>query len=269
MPTDRLITLNLMELGDYSGAGIYIPGADVLYRRWATLIDTSVDRSLTLGQGGSRAQETALYRTRYFKELASADVRITFLTEDDGDRYRVTRISEVTGRDGNTRRRWLELDCIRADVGSAATPTPSVPVEDTTTDVPMDMIPDFGGLLGAPTFTLLGTVTEGNTADDEVDFSRPCRNKYGLELWRLLGRSWWTLQYDVVSEPYRRASSTALIPIRRARLSAGAVLTGRTSLPTSSTPRPTGATCNFPAARRGFTLMTTQYQPRPWSSCTG
>ena len=47
--------------------------------------------------------------------LASANVLTTFLIEADGDRYTVTNISEATGRDGNVRRRWLELDCIRAD----------------------------------------------------------------------------------------------------------------------------------------------------------
>ena len=212
MPTDRLITLNLQELGTYNAAGIYVEGADVFKRRWATLIDTSVDRSLTLGQGGSRAQEQALYRTRYSSDLAGADVRVTFLTEDDGDRYRVIRISEVTGRDGNTRRRWLELDCIRADVGSAATPTPSVPVEDTTTDVPMDMIPDFGGLLGAPTFTLLGTVTEGNTADDEVDFSDHAAINTAWnsgDYWAVLVELLYVVSDPIVGQAH------ALIPIRR------------------------------------------------------
>ena len=216
MPTDRLVTINLQELGDYSGAGIYVDGPDVLYRRWATLIDTSVERSLTLGQGGSRAQETALYRVRYFKALASADVRITFLQEDDGDRYRVTRITEQTGRDGRVRRKWLELDCVRADVGSAATPTPAAPVTDTTTDVPMDMIPDMipdmGGLLAAPVFTLLGTVTEGNTADDEVDFSNHAAINTA---WN--SGTYWAFLVEllyVVQDPIF-AQATALIPIRR------------------------------------------------------
>lgn len=220
MPTDRLITINLQELGDYNAAGIYIDGADMLMRRWATLIDTSIDRALTLGQGGSRAEETALYRVRYFKALAGADVRVTFLTEDDGDRYRVTRITEVTGRDGRVRRKWLELDCIRSDVGSAATPTPAAPVTDTTTDVPLDMIPDMipdmiidmGGLLAAPTFTVLGTVTEGGIADDEVDFTNHAAINTAWnsgDYWAVLVELLYVVQDPIVGQ------ATALIPIRR------------------------------------------------------
>ena len=165
MPTDRMVTVNIQSLGVYNAAGIYIAGADNLNRRWATLIDTSVDRTLHLGQGGSRAEETALYRVRYFKELASADVRITFLTEDDGDRYRVTRITEQTGRDGNTRRRWLEIDCIRADLG-AAVPTPAETAD--TEATPMDMM---GGLMAAPTFTELASVTQPSQDDDDISFA--------------------------------------------------------------------------------------------------
>ena len=167
MPTDRLVTINIQGIGDYDAAGIYIPGADMFVRRWATLVDTSLERSLTLGQGGARAEEQALYRTRYFKELAGADVRIVFLIEDDGDRYRVTRITEVTGRDGNTRRRWLEVDCIRADPGTVV----PVPTEaDTMADM-MDMPDMMGGLMAAPTFTELASVTQGGVADDDISFA--------------------------------------------------------------------------------------------------
>ena len=116
MPTDRIVTVQLQSPGTYNDAGAFIPGVETDYRRWATLVDTSVERQLRAGQGGSRAEESALYRVRYFRALAGANVRTTFLTEDDGDRYRVTRITEQTGRDGNQRRRWLELDCIRADM---------------------------------------------------------------------------------------------------------------------------------------------------------
>ena len=166
MPTDRLVTINIQGIGDYNAAGIYIPGADMFMRRWATLVDTSLERSLTLGQGGARAEEQALYRTRYFKELAGADVRIVFLTEDDGDRYRVTRITEVTGRDGNTRRKWLEVDCIRADPGTVV---PEPTEEDVDHHDMMDMM-NMGGLMAAPTFTELASVTQG-IADDDISFA--------------------------------------------------------------------------------------------------
>lgn len=113
MPTDRVITVGIQQPGDYNQAGQFVPGVEAEYRRWATLIDTSLERLIQ--QGGSRGEEDALYRVRYFRALAEADVRITFVTEADGDRYTVSGIEEVTGRDGNTRRRWLELTCIRAD----------------------------------------------------------------------------------------------------------------------------------------------------------
>ena len=115
MPVDRLVTVEIQEPGDYNQAGQFVEGTKTLYRRWATLVDTTVDRTLRLGEGGSRAEESALYRVRYFLDLASANVLTTFLIEADGDRYTITNISEATGRDGNTRRRWLELDCLRAD----------------------------------------------------------------------------------------------------------------------------------------------------------
>ena len=113
MPTDRIITINLQAFGTYDDAGIYQPGADMLRRTWATLLDTTLFRYII--PAGARAEEDAIYRVRYFRELASADVRIVFVTEDDGDFYRVNRIEEVTGRDGKTRRRWLDISCIRPD----------------------------------------------------------------------------------------------------------------------------------------------------------
>ena len=118
MPLDRLVTIDIQGTGDTNAAGQYIAGPDTSYRRWATLVDTSISRTLEVG--GLRAEEDALYRVRYFPELAGADVRLTFVTEDDGDNYRVTNITEPTGRDGNTRRRWLEIQCIRQDFGTVS-----------------------------------------------------------------------------------------------------------------------------------------------------
>ena len=113
MPTDRIVTINIQAAGDYNDAGVFVPGADVLHRRWATLIDNSLERQL-MG-GGTRATDNVLYRTRYFAALAAADIRTTFLSEDNGPRYIINEITEVTGRDGNVRRRWLELECLRPD----------------------------------------------------------------------------------------------------------------------------------------------------------
>ena len=115
MPVDRIVIIGIQQPASYNDAGQFVDGVEIEYRRFATLVDTTVDRTLRLGEGGSRAEESALYRVRYFAALAGANVRTLFLTEADGDRYTVTNISEATGRDGNTRRRWLELDCIRAD----------------------------------------------------------------------------------------------------------------------------------------------------------
>lgn len=210
MPTDRLVTVNVQGIGDYDAAGVYHPGPDRFFRRWATLVDTSLERTLRLG--GTRAEESALYRVRYFPELAGADVRLTFLTEDDGDNYRVTNITEPTGRDGRTRRRWLEVDCIRADLGSSA-PTPT-DTDDTDDDTDTPDMMDMGGLMAAPTFTLLSTATEGNIADDELDFPQadkaPILSAWNSgTYWAMLLDMQWEVQSQIVGQ------ATALIPIRR------------------------------------------------------
>ena len=156
MPTDRMVTINIQEFGTYNAAGNYQDGADGLHRRWVTLVDTSLERQII--PGGARAEADAVYRTRYFRALAEADIRITYLIEDDGDRYSIESIKEVTGRDGNVRRRWLELECLRPDPNRMR----DLPTEDEVDEHnTMDMM---GGLMAAPTFTELATVTEGGTS---------------------------------------------------------------------------------------------------------
>ena len=215
MPMDRLVTVVIQAIGDYDASGQYIAGPDRFYRRWATLIDTSISRYLSIG--GSRAEEDAAYRMRYFPELAAGDVRIAFLVEDDGDSYKIISISEPTGRDGNTRRRWLEVQCIRQDFGVEIPPgsitipvTPDTP--DTEIEIPDTM--DMGGLLASPTFTLLSTVTRGDSLDDDLDFP-PADEASILAAWN--SGTYWAFLMDflyVVSSQVGGQSSI-LIPIRR------------------------------------------------------
>ena len=113
MPTDRIVTINIQGGGTYDDAGVYQRGVDRLLRRWATLIDTSLERRFAIG--GTIEYKNVLYRVRYFQDLADADIRITFLYDDAGIIYTLNTITEVTGRDGNIRRRWLELDCVRRE----------------------------------------------------------------------------------------------------------------------------------------------------------
>ena len=117
MPTDRIVIINIQGFGTYDDAGVYHDGPDNLYRRWATLIDTSITSVII--PGGERAEVDAAYRVHYFKALANADVRITTLTDADGHFFDVQKIIEPTGRDGNTRRRWLEVECLRPDPNRA------------------------------------------------------------------------------------------------------------------------------------------------------
>ena len=113
MPLDRRITLQIFGEGDYDEAGRFQEGVQVDHHVWATLLDTSLTR--TLGQSGARGEEDAIYRVRYFAELAALPFARVKVQEADGDLYLVQKISEATGRFGDLRRRWLELECIRAD----------------------------------------------------------------------------------------------------------------------------------------------------------
>ena len=112
MPIDRLITVTITGPSDYNQAGQFVPGTATAYRRWASLVDTSVERLLL--QGGSRGEEDAIFRVRYFKDLADAAIGNVTVVDADGFSFTVSGISEVTGRDARTRRRWLEVECIRA-----------------------------------------------------------------------------------------------------------------------------------------------------------
>ena len=64
MPTDRVITVGIQQPGTYNDAGQFVDGTESEYRRWATLVDTSLERLIL--QGGSRGEEDALYRVRLF-----------------------------------------------------------------------------------------------------------------------------------------------------------------------------------------------------------
>ena len=112
MPIDRLLTVTITGEGDFNQAGQYVEGTPTDYRRWASLVDTSVERLLL--QGGTRGESDVVFRVRYFDALATAVITRVTVTDADGGIFTVNTISEVTGRDARTRRRWLELECIRA-----------------------------------------------------------------------------------------------------------------------------------------------------------
>ena len=111
MPVDRLITVSITGASGYNQAGQFVPGTPTAYRRWAGLIDTSLERQLE--SGGTRGEADAVYRVRWFDALATAAMTTLTVTDADGATYTVTGVSEATGRDARTRRRWLEIECTR------------------------------------------------------------------------------------------------------------------------------------------------------------
>ena len=112
MPLDRLITVVVMTMPTRNEHGEVVPGQELANSRvWADLVDNSVARSLE--SGGARGLADRVYRVRYFAVLANARPVNVKVTDDAGSVFTVTEISEETGRNSETRRRWLELECTR------------------------------------------------------------------------------------------------------------------------------------------------------------
>ena len=112
MPLDRLITVVVRAPMTRDEHGEIVPGAEIANsRRWADLVDNSVAR--VLETGGARGDADRVYRVRYFAILANARPVNVKVTDDAGSVFTVTEISEETGRNSETRRRWLEMECTR------------------------------------------------------------------------------------------------------------------------------------------------------------
>ena len=111
MPLDRPITVGIRGDDDTNAAGQFVPGPVTEYPIWATPLDVSVTRNLSIG--GARLDADRVFRVRWFEELALAPVTSIELADELGLEYRVTNVSEFVGRFGEQRRRWLDLECSR------------------------------------------------------------------------------------------------------------------------------------------------------------
>ena len=155
MPVDRLITIAIAREPEFDGAGILIPDPNpTVLRAWATALDLTVERQLE--GGGARGSVTNVFRVRWTSAIASTRIVLMRVWDEYGASYLVTERQEATGRDGRTRRRWLDLETTR-DTTAMPIPAPLLepPIENGNGDM-MEMI------MAAPTFTELATATVGN-----------------------------------------------------------------------------------------------------------
>ena len=116
MPLDREITISRQEPGTRNDFGEFVPGDLRRFTMWATLNDLSLtDDPRTEGQLTVALRE---YTVRWFDILSVTNSQQ--LTVQDGSvdpnlttnrliSWSVDDIIELTGRDGNTRRRWVKL----------------------------------------------------------------------------------------------------------------------------------------------------------------
>ena len=97
-------------------AGQFVPGVAVLYPVFATVLDLTRTRDITIaGGGGARNQIDRIYRVRWFEELALAPPTSIEVTSELGvvfAQQRVGKISEYVGRFGDLRRRWLDIEIV-------------------------------------------------------------------------------------------------------------------------------------------------------------
>ena len=118
MPLDRPITIGIRGPDDFNAAGQFVPGVAVEYPVWATVIDLTATREIrTAGGGGARNQIDRIYRVRWFEELALAPPTSVEVTSELGAHFGpglVGSISEYVGRFQDMRRRWLDIEIVRA-----------------------------------------------------------------------------------------------------------------------------------------------------------
>ena len=111
MPLDRPITVGIRGADDFDASGQFQPGPVTEYPVYATALDISVQRNLSVA--GARLDSDRVLRVRWFEELALAPVTSIELADELGLSYRVTNVAEYVGRFGEQRRRWLDIECTR------------------------------------------------------------------------------------------------------------------------------------------------------------
>ena len=115
MPLDRPIIVGIRGPDDHNAAGIFVPGPVTDYPVFATVIDLTQTRDIMAG--GARLRVDRIYRVRWFEELALAPVTSVEVTSELGFHFGPTavgNISEFVGRFQDLRRRWLDIEIVRA-----------------------------------------------------------------------------------------------------------------------------------------------------------
>ena len=106
MPLDRIITVNVETRGTYSDRGQYVAGTVTPLRVWATKTDR--DLMDVLETGGDRGEIQRTWRVRWDSRIYAAQPELLAVV-DDTLTFNIQNMAEVTGRDGMTRRRFIDL----------------------------------------------------------------------------------------------------------------------------------------------------------------
>ena len=115
MPLDRPIIIGIRGPDDFNPAGQFVAGPLTDYPVFATVIDLTATRNIA--PGGARLQIDRIYRVRWFEELALAPITSVEVTSELGFHFGPTlvgSISEYVGRFQDLRRRWLDIEIVRA-----------------------------------------------------------------------------------------------------------------------------------------------------------
>ena len=107
MPIDRLVTVRVSETGMRDQNGEYQPGSFVDHRVWATRLDQTLE-DIT-DTGGTRARGARDWRIRWRSDIANVTNLALVEVHDGAHVWNVENLIEDTGRNGLTRRRWLNI----------------------------------------------------------------------------------------------------------------------------------------------------------------
>ena len=111
MPADRLITVNLMAEGMRNEHGEYVDGVVTAIRTWATRSDKSQEDKEQ--EGGALDTTRRDWRIRWDSRIANTPA--SRLEVVDGlETFNVLNMVEVTGRRGELRRRFLDIQGVHS-----------------------------------------------------------------------------------------------------------------------------------------------------------
>ena len=117
MPLDRLIEVTYLGVGSRDMYGEYITPTPRKHRVWANQKD--LDLTHVVEGGGKRGERRRDWRIRWHDEIAYADTSLLtvedFTSEDVAGHHivwSVVNMVEVEFRDGQRRRRWLDIQGI-------------------------------------------------------------------------------------------------------------------------------------------------------------